>query len=205
MLKRKTTKLLHINQPDADEITFHFRENTKQSCNLPNVALMQTSFKNFRNQHSNSNNPQNIVNSLFQIEITSLLKQGSCTDRQSNRVNQLSNTVEVFPSGFSFSQRIKVWKLNLFYYYIIYKGWSLGSWLTIMPNPSTLKYIYLISTSYRPKEKKKKKGENKIYLKLIKVFFPHHYFLKKNDSNSLYYKRNLLLLCCEESINQTER
>lgn len=38
MLKRKTTKLLHINQPDADETTFHFRENTKQSCNLPNVA-----------------------------------------------------------------------------------------------------------------------------------------------------------------------
>lgn len=139
MLKSKTTKLLCVNQPDADEITFYFRENTKQSYNLLNVALMQTSFKNFRNQHSNSNSPQNIVNSLFQIEITSLLKQGSCTDQQSNRVNQLSNTVEVFPSGFSFSQRIKLWKLNLFYYYIIYKGWSLASWLTIMPNPSTLK------------------------------------------------------------------
>lgn len=40
MLKSKPTKLLCINQPDADEITFHFRENTKQSYNLLNVALM---------------------------------------------------------------------------------------------------------------------------------------------------------------------
>lgn len=40
MLKSKTTKLLHINQPDADEITFHFRENTKQSHNLLDVSLM---------------------------------------------------------------------------------------------------------------------------------------------------------------------
>lgn len=40
MLKSKTTKLLCVNQPDADEITFHFRENTKQSYNLLNVALM---------------------------------------------------------------------------------------------------------------------------------------------------------------------
>lgn len=40
MLKSKTTKLLRVNQPDADEITFHFRENTKQSYNLLNVALM---------------------------------------------------------------------------------------------------------------------------------------------------------------------
>lgn len=29
-----------VNQPDADEITFYFRENTKQSYNLLNVALM---------------------------------------------------------------------------------------------------------------------------------------------------------------------
>lgn len=40
MLKSKTTKLLCISQPDADEITFHFRENTKQSYNLLSAALM---------------------------------------------------------------------------------------------------------------------------------------------------------------------
>lgn len=157
MLKSKTTKLLCVNQPDADEITFYFRENTKESYSLLNVALMQTSFKNFRNQHSNSNSPQNIVNNLFQIEITSLLKQGSRADQQSNRANQLNNTVEVFLSVFSFSQRIKVWKLNLFYYYIIYEGYSLASWFTIVPNTSTSKNLYLISTSYWQKKKTRDK------------------------------------------------
>ena len=207
MLKSKTTKLLCVNQPDADEITFYFRENTKQSYSLLNVALMQTSFKNFRNQHSNSNSPQNIVNNLFQIEITSLLKQGSRADQQSNRANQLNNTVEVFLSVFSFSQRIKVWKLNLFYYYIIYEGYSLASWFTIVPNTSTSKNLYLISTSYwqkKPRDKTKqnktktentdqaKTNQTEMYLQLIKVDFFPSLLSEGNDTNTLHYKRNVL-------------